>query len=60
MEISVFDDAVRAYAKYCVKNGLILDQPDESMSVIDREYVHLENKNGPLGKYEIATGKILA
>jgi hypothetical protein len=60
METSIFEDAVKAYAKYCEKNGYLFSQPDERLSVVERKYVHLENTNGKLGKYEIATGKIIA
>lgn len=59
METSIFEDAVKAYAKYCEKNGYIFSQPSEVMSVVGRKYVHLENINGKLGEYEIATGKII-
>ena len=31
----------------------------KKLSVIDRKYVHLENMNGKMCKYEIATGKII-
>ena len=60
METSIFEDAVKAYARYCKKNGYLFSQPNESLSVVGRKYVHLENMNGKLGKYEIATGKIIA
>lgn len=60
METSIFEDAVRAYAKYCKKNNYIFSQPNESLSVVGRKYVHLENSDGKLGKYEIATGKFIA
>lgn len=60
METSIIEDAVKAYAKYCKKNGYIFSQPNESLSVVGREYVHLENSDGKLGKYEIATGKFIA
>ncbi len=59
METSIFEDAVKAYARYCKKNGNLFSQPNESLSVVGRKYVHLENTNGKLGKYEIATGKII-
>lgn len=59
MKTSIFEDAVKAYAKYCDKNGYLFSQPNESLSVVGRKYVHLENTNGKLGKYEIATGKII-
>lgn len=59
METSIFEDAVKAYAKYCEKNGYIFSQPNEKMTLIDRKYVYLENITGELGKYEIATKKIL-
>lgn len=59
METSIFEDAVKAYARYCKKNGYLFSQPNESLSVIGRKYVHLENTNGKLGKYEIATGQII-
>ena len=59
METSIFEDAVKAYAKYCEKNCYIFSQPNEQLSVVGRKYVHLENTNGKLGKYEIATGKII-
>ncbi|WP_075557050.1 hypothetical protein [Parabacteroides timonensis] len=60
METSIFEDAVKAYARYCKKNGYLFSQPNESLSAVGRKYVHLENTNGKLGKYEIATGKIIA
>lgn len=59
MESSIFEDAVKAYVRYCQKNGFIFSQPSEQMSTVGRKYVHLENINGKLGKYEIATKKII-
>lgn len=59
METTIFEDAVKAYAKYCERNGYIFSQPNEKMSMVGRKYVHLENVNGKLGKYEIATKKIV-
>lgn len=59
MEPSIFENAVKAYAKYCKENGYIFCQPSEILSAVGRKYVYLENTNGKLGKYEIATGKIL-
>ena len=56
---SIFEDAIKAYAKYCETNGYIFSQPNERLSVVGRKYVHLKNTNGKLGKYEIATGKII-
>ena len=59
METSILEDAVKAYARYCQKNGFIFSQPSERMSTVGRKYVHLENINGKLGKYEIATKQII-
>lgn len=59
METSIFEDAVMAYAKYCKRNGYIFSQPNEQLSMVGRKYVHLENTNGKLAKYEIATKKIV-
>ena len=59
METSIFEDAVKAYAKYCERQGYIFSQPDEQLSMVGREYVHLENINGKLAKYEIANKKII-
>lgn len=50
METSIFEDAVKAYAKYCERQGYIFSQPDEQLSMVGREYVHLENINGKLAK----------
>lgn len=59
METTPFEDAIKAYEKYCKENGLVFSQPSEKLSVTDRKYVHLENMNGKLCKYEITTGKII-
>lgn len=59
MELSFFEEAVKAYAKYCERNGYVFCQPNEKMSMVGRKYVHLENINGKLGKYEIKTRKII-
>jgi hypothetical protein len=54
-----FEDAVKAYQRYCKNNNLIYSQPSELLSKTGRKYVYLENINGDLGRYEIETGKIL-
>ena len=59
METTIFEDAVKAYAKYCERNGYFFSQPNEKMSMVGRKYVNLENFNGNLGKYDIATKKII-
>lgn len=59
METSIFEDAIKAYAKYCERYGYIFSQPNEQLSMVGRKYVHLENINGKLAKYEIATKKII-
>lgn len=59
METSIFEDAVKAYAKHCERYGYIFSQPNEQLSMVGRKYVHLENINGKLAKYEIATKKII-
>lgn len=59
METSFFEDAVKAYERYCKRNGFIFSQPNEKMSIVDHKNVYLENINGRLGKYEIATKKII-
>ncbi len=43
METSIFEDAVKAYARYCERNGYIFSQPNERLSMVGRKYVHLEN-----------------
>ena len=53
MEDSIFETAVKAYVRYCQNNGLIYQQPNEALCRVDQKYVHLENINGPLGKYDI-------
>lgn len=45
--------------KYCERYGYIFSQPNEQLSMVGRKYVHLENINGKLAKYEIATKKII-
>ncbi len=55
----IFEDAVKAYARYCPKNSSIFSQPSEQMHTVGRKHVHLENINGKLGKYKIATKKSL-
>lgn len=59
---SLFDAAVKAYAEYCEMNGYIVSQPSESESIVDEAegFVYLENTNGPLANYEIATGEVTA
>lgn len=59
METSIFEDAIKAYAKYNERYGYIFSQPNEQLSMVGRKYVHLENINGKLAKYEIATKKII-
>lgn len=59
METTIFEDAVKAYAKYCEEQGCIFSQPNEEFSMVGRKYVHLENINGKLAKYEIATKRII-
>lgn len=41
METSIFEDAVKAYAKYCEKDGYLFSQPNERLSVVECKYVHL-------------------
>lgn len=60
MEDSIFETAVKAYVRYCRNNGLIYQQPNEALSEVDREYVYLENINGPLVKYDIKKRRIIA
>ena len=55
---TTFEDAVKAYEKYCRNNNLIFNQPSETLSEIDRRYVYLKNTNGDLARYVIDTGKI--
>lgn len=58
METSFFEKAVKAYARYCERNGFIYAQPSELMSTDDRKFVYLENINGRLADYNISTGRI--
>ncbi len=60
MENSIFETAVKAYVRYCQNNGLIYQQPNEALCRVDQKYVHLENINGPLGKYDIKKRRIVA
>lgn len=60
MEDSIFETAIKAYVRYCRNNGLIYEQPNEALSEVDREYVYLENINGPLVKYDIKKRCIVA
>lgn len=59
MEDSIFETAVKAYGHYCKNNGIIYDQPSESMSTIGRKYVYLENSHGTLARYDIKTKRII-
>lgn len=59
METTIFDDAVKAYAKFCKKHGYLFCEPDENMSIVGHRYIHLVNINGKLGKYDIATNRII-
>lgn len=59
METTIFEDAVKAYAKFCEEQGYIFSQPHEAYSVVGRKYVYLENSNGKLAKYEMATKRII-
>lgn len=56
---TTFDDAIKAYHRYCNSNNLVFSQPSESLSEIKRKYVYLKNINGDLARYVIKTGKIL-
>ncbi len=53
-----YDDAVSAYYQYCNDNGIIFQQPCPYSSVVGRKYVYLNNINGLLARYIIASGEI--
>ena len=59
METSIFEDAIKAYATYCERYGYIFSQPNEQQSMVGRKYVHLDNNNGQLAKYQLAPKKII-
>lgn len=60
MELSTFETAVEAYVRYCKRNNLVYQQPDETLSRVERKYVYLENINGPLAEYDIEKRRIVA
>ena len=48
----IFEQALKAYKKYCNKNGFIFKQPDPKLSQINRQepgkFIVLKNSNGTL------------
>ncbi|MCD8177624.1 MAG: hypothetical protein LUE98_09420 [Tannerellaceae bacterium] len=56
---TIYEDAVKAYEKYCTENNLIFRLPSENASEIDRDFVYLKNNYEDLAEYEIATEKII-
>ncbi len=60
METSPFEDAIKAYEKYCKENGLVFSQPSEKI-IRNRPQICSFGKyeRKKMCKYEIATGKII-
>lgn len=58
MSDTLFNDAVKAYSRYCSKHGLIFDQPSELYSDSDEKYIYLSNSHGLLAQYDIDTRQI--
>lgn len=59
MKDPIFEEAVKAYNRFCKENGFVYDQPSEVMSTVRRKYVYLENGSGTLAKYDIKSKLIV-
>jgi hypothetical protein len=58
-EKELYDQAVAAFYRKHNKDGVSVNQPNEGLSEVDEEIVHLNNVNGPLAKYNYKTQRFV-
>jgi len=51
---------ISAWRRFCEKQGTVFSQPSRALMRGDGRYIYLENVNGPMAKYELRTGRIVA